>query len=91
MIAVGDRRDAWGRTEFLTEKTITSEPWLVEQKQRLQRERNGALFRSARTSTLKKRLTAADIVREAILRQLRNRTHYPEEDNAQTRYRQSAQ
>ena len=23
----------------------------------------------------------------AILRQLRNRTHYPEEDNAQTRYR----
>ena len=25
-------------------KRITSEPWLVEQKQKLQRERNGALF-----------------------------------------------
>src|SRR6266853_2016834 len=45
-----------GRTEFLTCNQITSEPWLVEQKQRPQLERNGAL-RSARASAPQKCLT----------------------------------
>src|ERR1700692_2455117 len=48
-----------GRTECPDLKQITSEPWLVEQKQeqQLQRERNGAL-RSARRSTRKKGVRA---------------------------------
>src|SRR6266481_142768 len=45
-----------GRTEFLTCNQITSEPWLVEQKQRPQLERNGAL-QSARASAPQKCLT----------------------------------
>src|SRR5450759_5241868 len=45
-----------GRTDGPDLKPITSEPWLVEQKQRLQLERNGAL-RSARASAPQKCLT----------------------------------
>jgi hypothetical protein len=33
-----------GRTDYPDLKQITSEPWLVEQEQQRQRERNGALF-----------------------------------------------
>src|ERR1700687_3890439 len=47
-----------GRTEFLTWKRLRGEPWLAEQKQKqkLQRERNGAR-RSARISAPQKYLT----------------------------------
>src|SRR6266853_1633797 len=45
-----------GRTEFLTCNQITSEPWWLEQTQRPQLERKGAL-RSARASAPQKCLT----------------------------------
>jgi hypothetical protein len=48
-------------------KLITSGPWLVEQKQkqRLQLERNGALFGVQGVCTLTKCLTGVHIVRDA--------------------------
>src|SRR5208282_953174 len=50
-----------GRTEFLTWNRLRGEPWLVEQKQNLPRERNGAL-RSARPGAPQKCLTAPTLL-----------------------------
>ncbi len=54
-----------GRTEFLTWNRLRGEPWLVEQKQNLPRERNGAL-RSARPGAPQKCLTAPTLLETPV-------------------------
>ncbi len=54
-----------GRTEFLTWNRLLGEPWLVEQKQNLPRERNGAL-RSARPGAPQKCLTAPTLLETPV-------------------------
>jgi hypothetical protein len=62
-----------GRTEFLTWKPITSEPWLAKQsKSNTFNESEMALFYEPTVQYAQKAFDVADIVREAIFASLRD-------------------